>query len=297
MKTTLDELQTFVSIADSGSITSAAELLLQTPSGVSRTLSRLEKKLGCTLLRRTTRKIDLTQEGETFLSHAREILNSFEVAEESVKQKNIAPSGVLKVDSATPFILHAIVPYVKEFNGLYPGIQVELHSSDRIIDLLEKKIDVAIRIGKLDDSTLHAVSLGASRRRLMASPAYLKEHGTPKTVEDLDKHHLLGFTAPVRLNHWPLKTENGNSYPSKPRTMASSGETLIQLARQGVGIACLSDFMTKKDLAEGTLVQVLKSQTVDHREEIHAVYYKNTQVSQRVTLFIQFLKKKLKDQY
>lgn len=295
MKTTLDELQTFVSIVDSGSITTAAEILEQTTSGVSRTLSRLEQKLGCTLLRRTTRRLDLTQEGEIFLKHAREILQSFDLAEESVQQKNVAPSGTLKVDSASPFILHAITPFIKEFNDLYPGINIELHSSERIIDLLERRIDVAIRIGKLDDSTLHATSLGESRLRVYASPEYLKEHGTPRSVEELARHRLLGFTAPRELNIWPLKMVNSSSYTIKPHTSASSGETILHLARAGVGIACLSDFMTKQDREEGRLVQILKAQTADSRQEIHAVYYKNTQVSQRMTLFVQFLKKKMKE--
>lgn len=295
MKTSLEEMQTFVSIADSGSITAAAEVLEQTTSGVSRTLSRLEKKLGCTLFRRTTRRLALTQEGDTFLDHARRILASFEEAEESVKPKNLAPSGLLRVDSASPFILHVIAPNMKEFNDLYPQIQVELHTTDRIIDLLEKKVDVAIRISSMEDSTLHATKLAPDKKRILASPAYLKKHGTPKTVKDLQDHQLLGFTAPRELNHWPLKSEIGNSYPAKPFMAASSGETLLHLALSGLGIVCLSDFMTKPDLESGALVQILKDQTVDSKREIHAVYYKNTQLSQRTQVFTQFIKKKLKE--
>lgn len=294
MKTTIDELQTLIAIVDLGSITQAAERLEQTTSGVSRTLSRLEKKLGVTLLRRTTRKIDLTNEGEGYLVHAREIVQAIEAAEESVKKKNTAPSGVLRVDSASPFVIHAIAPYVGEFMKLYPSIQIELFSSEQVIDLLEKRIDVAIRIGKLDDSTLHAVSLGTSRRRILASPIYLKEHGTPKTVEALQNHSLIGFTEPRQLNFWPLKNGDETSYLAKHKVAASSGETILHLVREGAGIACLSDFMTAQDRASGKLVQILANQTIDSREEIHAVYYKNHQLSNRVNVFIQFLKGKLK---
>ncbi|WII73920.1 LysR family transcriptional regulator [Bdellovibrio sp. 22V] len=294
MKTTIDELQTLITIIDKGSITAASEELNQTASGISRTLARLEKKLGVTLLRRTTRKLDLTAEGETFLKQAREIIQSLENAEESVKSKG-TPSGVLRIDSASPFVLHAITPYLEEFTELYPQVSLELFSSERYIDLLENRIDVAFRIGNLRDSSLHAVSLGASKRRLYASPKYLKKHGTPKSVEDLQNHHLLGFTDPRELNHWPLRFGGGTSYAVKPTTAASSGETILHLARNGVGIACLSDFMTKVDRDAGTLTQILQGATVDVREAIHAVYYKNTQLSHRAQVFIKFIKSKLKD--
>lgn len=293
MKTTIEEMQTLISIVDLGSITLAAERLEQTTSGVSRTLSRLEKKLGVTLLRRTTRKIDLTPEGENFLTHARQILQSIEAAEASVSNKENAPTGILRVDSASPFVIHSITPFVQEFMKLYPGITLELYSNDRTIDLIEKRIDVAIRIGKLEDSTLTAVSLGTSRRRILASPAYLKQYGTPKNVDDLQNHHLIGFTDPRHLNQWPLKTTAG-PYLAKCQIGASSGETILNLARENAGIVCLSDFMTMKDRKEGKLVQILANHTIDNRELIHAVYYKNIQVSNRVNLFIKFLKSKLK---
>ncbi|QDK37558.1 LysR family transcriptional regulator [Bdellovibrio sp. NC01] len=294
MKTTLDELQTFIAIVDLGSITAAAEELDQTPSGISRTLARLENKLDVTLLRRTTRKLDLTSEGERFLNSAREIIQSLEAAEEAVGSKN-TPAGVLRVDSASPFILHSVVPYIPEFHQLYPNVQVELFSSERNIDLLENRIDVAIRLGNLADSSLHAVHLGQSKRRVLASPSYLKKHGTPKSVEDLQNHKLIGFTDPKELNQWPLKNSGSNRYLIKPDFAASSGETLLHLARQGLGLACLSDFMTGPDRESGALVPVLTGATSDQKEQIHAIYYKNAQLSLRADVFIKFLKAKLKN--
>ena len=293
-KTTLDEIQAFIAIVDRGSITAAAEDLEQTTSGLSRTLSRLEAKLGVTLLRRTTRKLDVTAEGENFLAKAREIIQALANAEESVGNKN-TPSGVLRIDSASPFILHAVVPHLKEFNQIYPDVQVELFSSERNIDLLENRIDIALRIGQLADSTLHAVKLGSSKRRVLASPAYIKQHGSPKSVEDLKGHHLIGFTDPIELNNWPLKYNGGVKYPAKPKTRASSGETILQLVRNGMGISCLGDFMTFADREKGLLVPVLTGACVDEREEIHAVYYRNTQLSLRADVFIKFLKSKLKN--
>ena len=179
MKTTTEELLAFVSVIDAGSITAAAETLQQTVSGVSRALTRLEKKLDATLIHRTTRRLQLTDEGELFLLRARAILAAMEDAEELIVRQRQRPAGRLRVDAASPFMLHCIVPHVVEFAALYPEISLELSSNERIVDLLEQRVDIAIRIGALQDSTLHARSLGSSRLRVMASPAYLAQSGEP----------------------------------------------------------------------------------------------------------------------
>jgi DNA-binding transcriptional LysR family regulator len=140
MKTSTDELLVFVSVIDSGSITAAAEKLGQTVSGVSRALTRLEKKLDTALVRRTTRRLQLTEEGEGFLQRARAILDAMEEAEESVARKRRRPSGRLRVDAASPFMLHCIAPHMTAFSALYPEIRLELTSSERIVDLLEQKV-------------------------------------------------------------------------------------------------------------------------------------------------------------
>ncbi|WP_339524185.1 LysR substrate-binding domain-containing protein [Pseudomonas sp. EA_35y_Pfl2_R111] len=289
MKTTLDELLAFVSVVDSGSLSAAAEHLTQTASGVSRALSRLEEKLDVTLLRRTTRRLELTEEGQAFLAQARKILDAVESAEEHMKVRRQKPAGRLRVNAAAPFMLHAVVPLVAGFRAQYPDIQLELHSSDQIIDLLEQRTDVAIRIGPLRDSTLHARPLGSNRLRILASPAYLKAHGTPKTVAELSGHSLLGFTQPESLNQWPLRHPLGDSLSINPSLSASSGETLRQLALAGAGIVCLADFMTAADRNSGELVQLLLRDTVEVRQPIHAVYYRNTALASRITCFLDYL--------
>ncbi|VXB68043.1 Uncharacterized HTH-type transcriptional regulator YafC [Pseudomonas sp. 8BK] len=293
MKTTLDELLAFVSVVDSGSISAAAEQLTQTASGVSRALSRLEEKLDVTLLRRTTRRLELTEEGQAFLVQARKILEAVESAEEQMKVRRQKPAGRLRVNAAAPFMLHAVVPLVAGFRAQYPDIQLELHSSDQIIDLLEQRTDVAIRIGALRDSTLHARPLGSNRLRILASPTYLKAHGTPKSVEQLSGHSLLGFTQPDSLNQWPLRHAQGDTYSITPSLSASSGETLRQLALSGAGIVCLADFMTAADRASGELVQLLLRDTVEVRQPIHAVYYRNTALASRITCFLDYLSSQL----
>ncbi len=293
MKTTLEELQAFAAVVDGGSITAAADHLGQTVSGISRALGRLEKKLDTTLLRRTTRRTELTEEGQAFLLRTRAILAAIDDAEEHMAARRQRPAGRLRVNAATPFMLHAIVPLVPAFRRAYPQITLELDTDELNIDLLERRTDVAIRIGALRDSTLHARSLCTSRIRVLASPAYLAEHGRPKSVVDLAQHSLLGFTQPESLNRWPLRGAHGDEWPVVPDITASSGETLRQLALQGVGIACLSDFMSSADRERGDLVQVLVKDTVDIRQPISAVYYRNTQLAARIACFLDFLQERM----
>lgn len=289
MKTTLDELQTFVAVVDTGSLTAASELLDLTISATSRTLGRLEEKLQTTLLRRTTRRLELTEEGAVFLQHARAILASVDEAEEQMATRRLRPAGRLRVDAATPFMLHALVPLLEGFRTRYPEIELELNSNEGIIDLIEKRTDVAFRIGALKDSTLHARFVGFSKVRVLASPRYLKKHGTPTTVEHLEKHALLGFTQPDTLNDWPLLDAAGNTLRIQPAIASSSGETLRQMALAGLGVVCLSDFMTHEDRRHGNLVQLFSKQTLDVRQPINAVYYRNTSLAARIMCFLDYV--------
>jgi DNA-binding transcriptional LysR family regulator len=292
MKTSTDELLVFVTVIDSGSITAAAEKLGQTVSGVSRALTRLEKKLDTALVRRTTRRLHLTEEGEAFLQRARAILDAMEEAEESVTRGRERPSGRLRVDAASPFMLHCVAPHMTAFSALYPEIRLELTSNERIVDLLEQKVDIAIRIGALQDSTLHARALGSSKLRLLASPAYLAEYGEPKSLEALRAHRLIGFTAPEHLNRWPLRegrAGRSGSVKIAPAITASSGETLRQLVLSGWGIASLANFMTAADVRDGRLVPILGNLLVDERQPVSAVYYQSASLSGRVQSFLDFI--------
>lgn len=286
MKTTLDELLAFTAVVDSGSITAASEQLGLTISATSRTLARLEEKLQTTLLRRTTRRIELTEEGAAFLQSARAILASVDAAEEQMAARRIQPVGRLRVDAATPFMLHVVVPLLDGFRDRYPAIELELTSNEGFIDLIEKRVDVAFRIGALKDSTLHARPIGTSRLRVLASPRYLERHGVPTRTSQLARHALLGFTQPESLNEWPLRDADGNVVHISPTIASSSGETLRQLALAGLGIVCLSDFMTQGDRQSGRLVQLFPRQTLDQRRSVNAVYYRNTALASRIACFI-----------
>lgn len=289
MKTTLDELQALVAVVDTGSITAASEVLGLTTSATSRTLSRLEEKLQTTLLRRTTRRLELTEEGATFLQHARAILASVDEAEEQMAARRMRPAGRLRVDAASPFMLHVLVPLIEGFRARYPEVELELNSNEGITDLIEKRTDVAFRIGVLKDSTLHARPVGTSRVRVLASPVYLERHGMPAEPAKVGQHVLLGFTQPETLNDWPLHDANGNTMRIRPTIASSSGETLRQMALANLGIVCLSDFMTRGDRSSGKLVQLFSEQTVDMRQSISAVYYRNTALAARITCFVDYV--------
>lgn len=181
------------------------------------------------------------------------------------------------------------MPLVAGFRERYPQISLELNTDNLIIDLLEKRTDIAIRIGALRDSTIHARALGASRLRILASPAYLQQHGTPQSVEALHRHCLLGFTQPESLNQWPLRYRQAPHFAITPTISASSGETLRQLALRGEGIVQLADFMTRRDREAGKLVTLLEQETLDVRQPINAVYYRNTQLAARITCFLDYV--------
>ncbi|MFY3306632.1 LysR substrate-binding domain-containing protein [Achromobacter ruhlandii] len=289
MKTTLDEMQVFIAIVDCGSITAAADALQQTISATSRTMTRLEEKLQTTLMRRTTRRLELTEEGGAYLEQARKIIAAVEETEEQMRARRNQPAGRLRVDAASPFMLHVIVPLVPGYRKRYPKVELELNSNEGNIDLLERRTDLALRIGSLKDSSLHAVPIGRSRVRVLASPGYLAAHGAPKRVADLREHSLLGFSQLESLNEWPLEDADGQPLHIQPSIRSFSGETLRQLALNDAGIVCLSDFMTRADRQSGALRQLFPRQTLDVRQPVNAVYYRNTAISSRIKSFIDYL--------
>lgn len=289
MKTTLDEMQAFVRVVDTGSITAAADQLGQTVSALSRALARLEEKLDVTLMRRTTRRLELTEEGQVFLVQARKIISAVEEAEEHMEIRRKLPAGLLRVNAASPFMLHVLVPLVRSFRQRYPDIELELNTNDQIIDLLEHRTDIAIRIGALGDSSLHARPLMTNRLRILASPGYVREMGEPKSPGELLSHRLLGFSRPESLNAWPLRSAQGDRFIIAPQVLASSGETLRQLALAGEGIVCLADFMTSEDRKKGNLVQVLEGDTVEVLQPVNAVYYRNTALASRISCFLDYV--------
>lgn len=278
-------------VVDSGGFSAAAEAMGIQVARVSRAVNKVEQQLGVTILNRTTRRVALTDEGRQFVESVRTGLLQLQRAEDELVSRGELPQGRLRIDAASPFVFHQLVPLVKAFRTAYPDIQLELTSNEGYVDLLEKRTDVAIRIGKLEDSTLHVRPLGKSLLNVVAAPNYLASRGTPQTVSELAQHELLGFIDMKVLNHWPLK----GCEPITPTIGVSNGESLRQLALAGNGIACLSGFMVNEDLAAGRLVKLLEAERIAlaEREQINAVYYKSSTVARRISAFIEFIQPRL----
>ncbi|WP_028868059.1 LysR family transcriptional regulator [Psychromonas arctica] len=293
MKATLDEMKTFMSVIDSGSISAAAKLLSLTVSAVSRSISRLESKLETTLINRTTRKLDVTNEGVIYLDKVRHILEAVENAEEQLQCQKYKPSGLLRINAATPFLLHVLTPHIAKYQKQYPDVEIILNSSEDNIDLLETKTDIAFRIGELQSSTLRATFIGSSRLRIIASPTYLAENGTPTSIEQLLTHKLLGFSKHNSLKEWPIMDAKNKLLRIMGSLRSDNGETIRSLALHGAGIACLSDFMTYSDRKQGRLIEVMRDHVHGIKQPIHAVYYKNASTSRRISSFLDFIKKEV----
>ncbi len=293
MKASSEELLAFVTVVESGSFSRAAEQLGQDNSVISRTIKRLEQKLDIQLLNRTTRQISLTHEGDRYFSRVQKILQEMAAAENDLLENRHFPQGLLRVDASTPVVLHILSPLVTEFSERYPKIMLSLFSSESNINLIDQKVDVALRIGELDDSSLRARKLMLSYRSVLASPDYLQKWGLPKSVDDLANHRCIGFNEVIALNKWPLLCSDGQQLTITPFISAGSGETLRQLCLAGNGIACLSDFMIQQDLDSGRLVELLVPDVMRIAMPIHAVYYSDQAVSARIRCFIDFLSEKL----
>ena len=292
MLTRSDDLEILLTVVDSGGFSAAAEALDIQVARVSRAVSKVEKQLGVSILNRTTRRVELTDEGRQFIEAVRTGLQHIQQAEEDIMQRGELPKGRLRVDAASPFVFHQLVPLIQPFKAAYPEIELELTSNEGFVDLLEKRTDVAIRIGKLDDSTLHARPLGRSPLYIVAAPEYLAKRGIPKQVNELHQHDLIGFAGAKILNRWPLKGLESIT----PSMISSNGETVRQLVLAGNGISCLSGFMVNKDLEEGRLVSLLETEKLVNtgREQVNAVFYKSSSVARRISAFIDFIQPQLK---
>lgn len=289
MDFTFDELEAFIAVVDTGSMSAAAVMLGQPNSTTSRLISRLEEKLNTTLLRRTTRRLDLTDEGCSFLNDARQIIASAQSAQDKLQQRHGTPSGPLKIDTFTPFMLHVIAPLVSGYRQQCPLVELQFTNNEDFIDLLERRIDLALRAGELKDSGLNSRLICHCKNRIVASPAYLAQHGVPLNVEALHSHTLIGFTSPDTRNNWPLCYPDGKPFHAYPTLSSSSAEVIRCLALQGQGIAQLGDFVVLSDIAAGRLVEILPDYNTGATFPISAVFYKHSAVSNRISSFLDYV--------
>lgn len=290
------DMTTFLAVACAGSLSAAARVLGLTPSAVSRVVSRLEDRLGVRLVVRTTRSLRLTPEGQEYARAARRILDDLDQVESALADR-ARPGGSIRVSMAMAHGRISIVPLLKEFLERYPEIRVDIQLSDEVADILGGHVDVGIRFGPLQDSPLTARRLGETGRTVVASPEYLARAGIPAHPRELANHNCLDFSFRRIEPGWPFLID-GEQFmlPVSGNLQANNGETLVQLALQGVGITRVGRFHTEDEIRTGRLVSLLEEFNPQDSESIHAVFIGGANTPARVRVFVDYLVEKLRPQ-
>ncbi|KIZ38885.1 MULTISPECIES: LysR family transcriptional regulator [Rhodopseudomonas] len=267
------EMEVFIRVVQLGGFSIAARAFRMTPSAVSKLVARLEARLGVRLINRSTRKLQLTPEGTAFYERAVRILDEITAAEREAAL-GATPSGVLRINSSVPFGLHRLLPLLPDFLQRFPGISVDVTLTDIVVDLLEERADVAIRVGPMRESRLLARKLAESRMVVAAAPAYLATHEPPQTPADLAQHNLLGFGFSRQVADWPFIDGRGGvtNVPTSGNALVGDGEALRQLTIAGAGLARMSRLHIDPDIQAGRLVPVLESYNPGDLEATHAVF-------------------------
>ncbi len=287
----LSNLQLFARVAQEGSFSAAARFLGVTPSSVSRQVSQLEGELGTRLFHRTTRKQSLTEAGEIYFRHARRIVVDVEEARLAVGRLADTPRGSLHLTVEPDFALAYIAPILPGFVERYPEIQLRLSMSAGFMDLVDSGIDLAIRFGHLDDSSLVARKIALSRSLICASPAYLAKHGAPMHPNDLETHSCLSYRTKPGENYWRFELPQGLlDVPISGCINANSLFFLRDGALAGLGIIMIPIWMVRNELKNGNLVPVLEDIALaPPSTPINAVFAHNRHLAPKVRAFVDFL--------
>jgi DNA-binding transcriptional LysR family regulator len=284
------EMAAFVRVVDSKGFSAAAAGLGLTPSAVSKLVTRLETRLGVRLLQRTTRALHLTEEGEVFYAAAQRIVGEIETLEDQITGHSGTPQGLLRVTTSLAFASHQLAPVLSEFLARHPLVQFDLLPTDRVIDMVEEGIDIAIRIGRLADTSFMARKIGEDKRLICAAPSYLARHGTPRRPEELARHNCIVSRERAYLNRWPFKIDGQVSeIEVGGRVAINEGEMQMQLALQGIGIARLTRLTLARAIRDGALVSLLDDFSADEPVAIHAVYPHRRHLAAKVPAFVNFL--------
>lgn len=285
----LIEMRVFKAVVEAGSFTGAAHLLEVSQPFVSQTMSNLERRLGVQLLHRSTRTQRLTSEGERFLASCGALLSSIEEAEAQIRSGE--PTGDLRISAPQAFGMDQVVPALPGFLLRYPALTVHFSLSDALVNLIEDNFDVAVRMGRLQDSSLRSRKLCDLQRIVVASPAYLAEHGVPVTPNGLSRHKCLMWDRPRdALNQWPFLI-NGTleKLPVQGTFRSSNGSTLFQLCVAGMGIMRLAEHLALPAIRSGKLVALLTDYQAADDTAIHVVYLPERQLVPRVRAFVDYM--------
>lgn len=284
------ELAIFIRVVELGSFSAVARACDMTPSAVSKLIARLEKRLGVRLLNRSTRQFQLTSEGCQFYEQGLQILSELDELEQSVTA-NHSPKGRIRIHTSLSYWTHFLLPCISLFNQRYPQIELEAHLSDEVINLVEQRIDVAIRTGPLKSSNLVARSLGSTTKHYVCSSAYIEQYGCPQHPDELSEHQLLDVSYQRQNKTWLFKKENQEITLVPTQVLrVNHGEAILQLALADEGIAQLNEFQVRKALGQKQLIKILEDWNVNASEEFHAVWIGHDKyVPKRVRVFLDFL--------
>lgn len=286
----LAEMRVFVHAIERGTFAGAASAMGLTPSAVSKLIGRLEARLGVRLVNRTTRKLSLTAEGETYFVTGRRLIEAVDGLEQEVAASAGEPRGTLRISTTVSFGVQHLAPAMIDFQRRYPRVRINMSLTDRPINLHAEQIDVALRVGPLSDSSLMSRKLGEIGRVICASPAYVEQFGEPKHPQDLANHSCIVFTAAGR-GRWAFKAADGGvEQRDVSATFATdSHDCMLQLALHGAGIARLADFQVARPIKAGQLVALLTEHHHPDPTPAFAIFPPGTQKVPKVRVFLDFL--------
>lgn len=275
MKLDLDDAALFLRVAELGTLSAAARERNLPVSQISRTLARLEARCGARLMHRTTHGLSLTDEGDTFASHARRLVDARDELAAAFRHKQSGPSGWVRLSVSSVLAETLIAPSLASLYEAYPQLQVDILADDRMSDMAREGVDIAIRTGVPTLDTLVARQIGDHGRRLCASPAYVERHGVPLHPDELQAHRLITSSASPAVNRWPWAQRQdapaGRIFHAQGHTRTDNSALMMALALRGVGIARLNDLLTREHFARGELVPVMDEWFDRSRIPIYAV--------------------------
>jgi len=288
----------FVKTVEVGNFSELGRQLHLAPSSISRQINALEEELGVRLLQRTTRNINLTEAGQIYYERANKILSDLDDAQLAITQLQARPKGLLRINVAIPFGERIIVPLIPDFLSLYPEVKIDLSLEDRAIDLVEERVDLAIRIGRLEDSSIVARKLADNRFVVCASQKYIEVHGQPENPEDLSQHNCIVNRNIYNSNTWQFrKGNNSQNISVTGNFQANSGGALYNAMLSNLGIAILPTWYVGEDIKCGRLQWLLKDYDVNLSSmidsAIFALYPAGQYLPPKVRVFVDYLTEKI----
>lgn len=285
----IGDIPVFVAVAETRGFASAARRLGVSKSAVSKRIASLENRLGAQLFHRSTRNISLTEAGEHFLEHAAQALEAAQEAEDSVLTLTGIPKGRLRVSVPMSFGLLHIAPLISDFLTAYPGIEVDMIMDDHFVDMISEGVDVAIRGGSMEDSSLIARKIAPIHNVLVAAPSYIERCGEPLKIEELASHNCLQYSLTRDFQEWVFETKRGTrSIPVTGTYRVNNGVALQQAVVSGAGVARLPTFFVGPDIASGQLVRILPQHKMP-TQTLFAVFPERRHLPIKVRLFLDFI--------